>query len=112
MNEFLKFVSRFALFRFDSRLHQQDFGVDARLFQRKTKAVILGRQGVPTYLFRLMQANLFGCQRVRHHDVWNNLQRSVADHGLQFGDHELHLERLAEKAALSRLICIGDRHLT
>ena len=119
-DQLLQLVGGLALLGVDAGLRQQHLGVDAGLFEQHPKAVVLRRQhGLVRRERRLDRRGLVNwCCRVndllrrRRDRAWNDLQRAITHHGLQFGDHLLHPQRLAEEAAVDRPFRLGWFHLT
>ena len=104
-NELLQLVGSLTLLGVDAGLGEQRLGIDVGLLQQKPKAVILGRQD------RLRGGARRTGERFDHKRygrVRKNLQRTGADHLAQLGDHLLHFQRLAEEAAVRRLVGIGQ----
>ena len=101
-DQLLQLVGGFALFCVDAGLREQGLGVDTGLLQQQPEAVVLGGQ-------RFLDLRLR--ERIRDRrlgeGVGNDLQRARAYHISQFGNHLLHLQRLAEETAVGRLIRIG-----
>ena len=110
-NELLQLVRGFTLLGVDTGLREQGLGVDAGLFQQQPKAVILGRQdflrgGAGSVLAGFVLASASAASGMASSGTI--FSAPAAHHILQFGDHLLHLQRLAEEAAVRWLVRIGN----
>ena len=105
-NELLQLVGGLTLLGVDAGLGEQRLGIDDGLLQQQPKAVILGRQD------RLRGGARRSRRALRPQAVWRpsgtTFSVPVPTISLQLGDHLLHFQRLAEEAAVRRLVGIGQ----
>ena len=114
-NELLQLVGCLAFLGVDPGLRKQGLGVDAGLLQQQAKTVILRRQrrlmgGAGRRFDRRTRMDLLagphqGSSR-------NDIQCAGTYHRLQFGNHLLVAQRLAEETTVGRPFGVGWLHLT